>query len=361
MIKPSTLWAQFKTCGDSKWIGDVCRALGGQDVDLDFGQRQMLNAIIADSGWMDERMEARKEATRKRVAAFRAKQTQTEDVTDVTPCNTLQTLQSDVTPHPSIHPSILPSILPSDTPNGVCDTSRPRTRARMDVPDERTVLSACTIAGVPEWYARWWYGEMTARDWLKTDGGRIDNRNWRPNLKTWWNHAQKDAAELEAIRAKFEPRPEQAPRTYTPDDWTLCAERCAHCPDGCGCRAGVKTPPQLDPDHPHPPQECPRYAPGTPQDAPGRARSAKTGQDGKIPARTAGTPHGAATGRIRAVPGVKTAPGTHKTAQRTPHGPSRTRENAPRSRPEGSDPMPTPTEQGNAARGRETAPGAIQP
>ena len=341
-----------KTCPDSKWIGDVCRALGGQAVELDFGQTQALNAIRLDSGWMDERIEWQREANRKRVAAFRERQKIAgpgRDAPDVMD----QPLRNDY-----VMPSVPPSVPPSNTPNGVRDT---RTRARMDVPDEGTVLSACTIAGVPEWYARWWYGEMTARDWLKTDGGRIDNRNWRPNLKTWWNHAQKDAAELEAIRAKFEPRPEQAPRTYTPDDWTLCAERCAHCPDGCGCRAGVKTPPQLDPDHPHPPQECPRYAPGTPQDAPGRARSARTGADGKIPARTAGTPQGAATGRIRAVPGVKTAPGTPKTAPGTPPGPPRTPGNWARTGREGSDPMPTPPEPGNAARGREAAPGAILP
>ena len=266
MIKPATLWALCKTCPDSKWIGDVCRALGGQSVDLDFGQTQAFNAIKLDSGWMDERIEWQREANRKRVAAFRERQKAAEPRTEQHD-EAAEPLRNDY-----VMPSVPPSVPPSNTPTGVRD-SRACARVRLDVPEERTVLSACTIAGVPEWYARWWYGEMTARDWLKTDGGRIDNRNWRPNLKTWWNHAQKDAAELEAIRAKFEPRPEQAPRTYTPDDWTLCAERCAHCPDGCGCRAGVKTPPQLDPDHPHPPQECPRYTPGTAQDAPGRART----------------------------------------------------------------------------------------
>ena len=74
MIKPATLWALCKTCTDSKWIGDVCRALGGQAVELDFGQQQAFNAIQTDSGWMDERIEWEKEANRKRVAEYRKRQ-----------------------------------------------------------------------------------------------------------------------------------------------------------------------------------------------------------------------------------------------------------------------------------------------
>ena len=56
MISPRELLALFQTCDDSRWIGDVCRALGGQAVALDATQRRALRKL------------ARATATRKRRA-----------------------------------------------------------------------------------------------------------------------------------------------------------------------------------------------------------------------------------------------------------------------------------------------------
>ena len=36
-------------CPDSKWVGDILRKLGGQEVELDLGQQQMFKAISQDS------------------------------------------------------------------------------------------------------------------------------------------------------------------------------------------------------------------------------------------------------------------------------------------------------------------------
>ena len=71
MVKPAYLWALCKTCRDSKWIGDICRRLGGQEVELDFGQRQVFEMIRMDSEWMDERIEERREQARQRKARER--------------------------------------------------------------------------------------------------------------------------------------------------------------------------------------------------------------------------------------------------------------------------------------------------
>jgi hypothetical protein len=71
MIKPTYLWALCKTCKDSKWIGDICRFLGGQDVKLDFGQGQVAEMIKMDSEWMDERINWNREAARMRQARAR--------------------------------------------------------------------------------------------------------------------------------------------------------------------------------------------------------------------------------------------------------------------------------------------------
>ena len=95
MIKPETLWGLFKNCPDSKWLGDICRALGRQDVGLTFDQAQVVRLIQQDSEWLDERIEGQRErwAERQRKKRGRDNENVTEchgdnrdkgDVTDVT-------------------------------------------------------------------------------------------------------------------------------------------------------------------------------------------------------------------------------------------------------------------------------------
>lgn len=136
MVKPSYLWALCKTCSDSKWLGDICRRLGGQDVTLDYGQQQTYNAIMMDSDWMDERIKERKEKDAEKHRVWRAKrdkarrkqvvnQVLADASLDVTasPCVTGDggdlVTSPNVTSHPSVHPSIRPSVHPEET------TSRP--------------------------------------------------------------------------------------------------------------------------------------------------------------------------------------------------------------------------------------------
>ena len=109
--------------------------------------------------------------------------------------------------------------------------------------------------GVPEAFARWWYREMTARDWTNTDGSPIGNRNWRPTLKAWFNRATPE--ELAEVKRQAEVKPKVA--TYKPEDWLLCAERCAAFASG-RCTAGKIVPPQCRP-RPIPPEECDKFRP----------------------------------------------------------------------------------------------------
>ena len=119
-----------------------------------------------------------------------------------------------------------------------------------------TVLSACAVMGVPEWYARWWHGEMIARDWTKVDGSPVGNHNWRPVMKSWWNRDEKDDAHLNEIREKHEVKPVEIV-VYTAEDWLLCAERGAHCTKN-GCAKGVTVPPGRA-KQPFPPEECGKF------------------------------------------------------------------------------------------------------
>ena len=109
MIKPESLWTLCKECPDSKWIGDILRKLGGQEVELDFGQQQMFKAISQDSEWMDERIEKNRERERQRKVAYRARLEKKADK-DVPRCPTLSQGQTRV-PHPTYLPPYLPTYL----------------------------------------------------------------------------------------------------------------------------------------------------------------------------------------------------------------------------------------------------------
>lgn len=64
---------------------------------------------------------------------------------------------------------------------------------------------------------------------------------------------------LDAYTPPPPPPPPKPPKVYTPDDWQLCGERCANF-NGKGCAVGVKIPPDHDPAHIKPPEQCDLFA-----------------------------------------------------------------------------------------------------
>ncbi len=73
MVKPQSLWALFKKCDDSKWLGDICRALGGQEIALSLEQRRMLDVLRLDNEWHTEAIEEKRRLQRERQARHREK------------------------------------------------------------------------------------------------------------------------------------------------------------------------------------------------------------------------------------------------------------------------------------------------
>ena len=73
MIMPIALRELGATCDDSKWLGDVFRALCGQDVKLDFGQKQTLASLQRENEKHTRYIETRRESDRKRKADARAR------------------------------------------------------------------------------------------------------------------------------------------------------------------------------------------------------------------------------------------------------------------------------------------------
>ncbi len=69
-------------------------------------------------------------------------------------------------------------------------------------PTEAEVVAfAKNVMGVPTWYARWWHRYMVSVGWATNRGERVDRKNWRPLMKTWWRNCRED--EREAIRREI--------------------------------------------------------------------------------------------------------------------------------------------------------------
>ena len=113
-----------------------------------------------------------------------------------------------------------------------------------------------------------WLSYMDAVDWCFTTGGRVTGRNFRRSLRMWcvfkreYGERRGGRRGVESAQPKRESEAERRERlakiAADPKSWTLCEERCEHWRGG-RCSRGVTVPPMHNP-HPHPPEECPRYA-----------------------------------------------------------------------------------------------------
>lgn len=260
MIKPASYWALHKDA-DAVTLGRVGLALAGREGELSpplaHAEKLIVAMIRHDSEWMDESIAAKKKRVAEAVKRHREKkkaENASENVNDVmiTPITPPSNITSECNA-----PSLLPSsVLPSSALSKDNECVEPHTRTRGDIPELKTVVTVATTAmGVPEYYARWWYAEMMARDWTDTQGRMIGNRNWRSVLKSWYNRAKPD--ELARIESEAKAAKKSAPNVE-PKDWVLCAERCANYRKGFKCAAGCKIPPPKT-ANPHPPEECIHY------------------------------------------------------------------------------------------------------
>lgn len=109
MIKPATLWGLFKSCDDSTWLGDICRALGGQSVTLDYGQAQMVKTVTLDSGWLDEAVEARRQKWSEKKRGQRGTKGTCPQLSPVPGDNDEKGTTVEMSPVPTCPP---PSVLP---------------------------------------------------------------------------------------------------------------------------------------------------------------------------------------------------------------------------------------------------------
>ncbi len=103
MIKPDALWALFKTCDDDAWLGRICRSLGGQDVKLDPGQKNMTNVVKQAVEWYEESVDNRRKQKRDWWNKHKLDKLDTLDTLDkLDGLDKLDTIRPSV--HPSVHP-----------------------------------------------------------------------------------------------------------------------------------------------------------------------------------------------------------------------------------------------------------------
>ena len=259
MIKPVSLWNFLHECdlSDAEYIGRVCLALTGKEVEFTRAERIQYAMIAKDNADMDERISVKKAADRERKRAWREKESEKERGRTRTDADIVGQTVNDAegadSASSSIHPSVRPSVHPED--NNV-SVSVPRAR-KSNLPTESQVVSVAKSAMmVPEHYARWWYRETVGRGWAHTDGSTVDGSNWRPTLKAWYKRAT--PAELAEAKDLVEKTPKS--RTTKAEDWTLCIERCANANQDprtgtCRCSRGCIVPPNLLPN-PQPPEQC---------------------------------------------------------------------------------------------------------
>lgn len=113
-----------------------------------------------------------------------------------------------------------------------------------------------------------WLRYMDDVGWCFANGAPVNGQNFRRPLRMWVLTERRLAEERgnKRGRERAEPRRESeaerkarlAKIAADPKSWELCEERCVHFVGG-RCAKGVAVPPMHQP-HPHPPEECPRYA-----------------------------------------------------------------------------------------------------
>lgn len=260
MIKPASYWALHKTA-DAETLGRVALALAGREGELSpplaYAEKLIVGMIRQDSEWMDENIAEKKRRVSEAVKRHRErKKSESENVNGeiITPI----TPPSNVAPECNTPPTSIPptsSVLPSSEDCLYIQHAPHEQLQTGDIELKEVVNVAVHTMGVPEAYARWWFKQMQDSDWKTTKGLAVNRRNWRAQLKAWYNRATPD--EIDKINREMA-KSKKAVVRVSVKDWELCKERCANCANGISCVKGVKIPPTKD-TPPKPPEECPHY------------------------------------------------------------------------------------------------------
>lgn len=191
MIKPALLWSLFKTCDDSKWLGDICRALGRQKLELDFGQKQMMASIMQDSEWHDERVEEEREKARVRIKAWRAKRGGESDSSSDSTSDSFEGEAAGPQEGTALPDDPLIKKIPDE--KFAVEYTRKR------YPRWEDVKLAARQFQIPDDYAKKWFDEMTACDWCYASGlgtKNLTRANFKMSFRNFWKKEKEEREKL---------------------------------------------------------------------------------------------------------------------------------------------------------------------
>ena len=134
----------------------------------------------------------------------------------------------------------------------------------------KDLKATANLVGMSAQEVNEWQKYMVACGWRFTTGVKVNCINFRRSLRMW--HRMEDIIRAERMgRTAVDIRNEAVERQeksklkglaqlakVNPSLWALCRERCANS-DTCGCKCGIKVPPDLQLPRPHRPEECPHF------------------------------------------------------------------------------------------------------
>ena len=137
----------------------------------------------------------------------------------------------------------------------------------------KTLAEAAAKIGATVDEVNAWQAYMDESLWTFKDGSKVNWRNFRRSLRMWHKvevNMRRDRLRREAARkawaTRFDSTTEIAKKSAEiahqagkdPSLWALCRERCALA-SACGCKRGVRVPPDRQLPRPHRPEECPHF------------------------------------------------------------------------------------------------------
>ena len=134
----------------------------------------------------------------------------------------------------------------------------------------KDLKATANLVGMSAQEVNEWQKYMVACGWRFTTGVKVNCINFRRSLRMWHmieEKMRKERMESAAVdnsseaamrleRSKLATLGMKAKND--PSLWALCRERCENS-DTCGCKCGVKVPPDRQLPRPHRPEECPHF------------------------------------------------------------------------------------------------------
>ena len=134
----------------------------------------------------------------------------------------------------------------------------------------KDLKATANLVGMSAQEVNEWQKYMVACGWRFATGVKVNCINFRRSLRMW-HMIEEKIREERLEHAAVDIRNEAADRQVKsklkglaqlakldPSLWALCRERCENS-ETCGCKRGVKVPPDRQLPRPHRPEECPHF------------------------------------------------------------------------------------------------------